>query len=145
MKDGAWSYIDSVDDEIDIISSMEKRYAKRMSSILSERDAIRDMAVTMVRRTIDPRININTEPDIACPKECPNIMSHDYDLFLFGAVHGTLRRARLRRHNIVQFWFAVSRRTTSHRQMTQGEIGGRSARRRLNSSLIRLLVWKSRE
>ena len=53
--------------------------------ILSERDTIRDMVITMVRRVLDPRININTEPDIACPKECPNIMSHDYDLFLFGA------------------------------------------------------------
>ena len=33
LKDGAWSYIDSVDDEIDIILSMEKRYAKKLSSI----------------------------------------------------------------------------------------------------------------
>ena len=50
-----------------------------------ERDEIRDMVMTMVRRTIDPKININTEVDIACRKEYPNIMSYDYDLFLFGA------------------------------------------------------------
>ena len=53
--------------------------------ILSERDEVRNMVMAMVRRTIDPKININTEPDIACPKECPNIMSYDYDLFLSGA------------------------------------------------------------
>ena len=33
LKDGAWSYIDSIDEEVDIVLSMEKRYAKRMSSI----------------------------------------------------------------------------------------------------------------
>ena len=58
--------------------------------ILSERDTIRDMVVTMVRRVLDPRININTEPDVACPKECPNIMSHDYDVYFLEI--GTLLR-----------------------------------------------------
>ena len=33
LKDGVWSYIDSIDEEVDIVLSMEKRYAKRMSSI----------------------------------------------------------------------------------------------------------------
>jgi hypothetical protein len=49
--------------------------------ILSSRDIIRNLAITMIKE----EYITSDEPDIYCPQKCIATISHDYDLFLFGA------------------------------------------------------------